>query len=448
MVNEAPAVAQICRLGHLFAKPATRLRRSRGHRPPRGSTVKVLYVSSVPSKHEFARIAERRRPGVQHVTYGMSESGFKFHTLIMEGLVSAGDCDVFSLVGRSVSRSTYAGGYWRPVTERDRKITTHHVGFLNIPVVKQVQVAIAIFLHTTAWLWRTRGERPRFILMDASYITVLPGVLLASSFTSARSAAIFADIYGYMGAVQDARDHQPVAHRVIRRFVARVYKRLHAFVLLTEQMDSVVNPGGKPHLVMEGLVDVTMREAVNGLEGKSPLPTVLYAGALRRQYGLENLVRGFQALERTDARLEIYGDGDYAPEIRKAALQDPRISYGGTLPNDEIVAREMRAWLLINPRPARQEFTQYSFPSKNMEYMVSGTPVLTTPLPGMPADYYNFVSIIDGDSSDAVSKALARELGRGLPDLHAQGHAAREFVLTRKNNIIQAARIITALEKS
>ena len=53
---------------------------------------------------------------------------------------------------------------------------------------------------------------------------------------------------------------------------------------------------------------------------------------------------------------------------------------------------------------------KYSFPSKNMEYMVSGTPVLTTRLPGMPMEYYPYVYFIEEESADGIAAAKEKEI--------------------------------------
>ena len=53
--------------------------------------MQILYISSVPSAQEFFRIKNRTRKNVNTAPYGMSESGFKFHTLIQEGLASRED---------------------------------------------------------------------------------------------------------------------------------------------------------------------------------------------------------------------------------------------------------------------------------------------------------------------------------------------------------------------
>lgn len=84
-------------------------------------------------------------------------------------------------------------------------------------------------------------------------------------------------------------------------------------------------------------------------------------GGVSKQYGLENLVKGFRKADLPDARLEIYGPGDYVQELSQIAAEDSRIFYGGMLLNAEIVEREMAATLLVNPRPTGEEYVKYSF---------------------------------------------------------------------------------------
>jgi glycosyltransferase involved in cell wall biosynthesis len=107
-----------------------------------------------------------------------------------------------------------------------------------------------------------------------------------------------------------------------------------------------------------------------------------------------------------------------------------------------VLRAEEKAWLLVNPRPADAEFTKYSFPSKNMEYLASGTPVLTTRLPGMPDEYYDHVLTIDGSSAEDVTTGLRDALALGPDELHRRGVRGKEFVLDQKNNVVQSRRII------
>jgi len=77
-----------------------------------------------------------------------------------------------------------------------------------------------------------------------------------------------------------------------------------------------------------------------------------------------------------------------------------------------------------------------------MEYMVSGTPVLTTRLPGIPKDYYDYIYIIDGNEKKDITNALKETLSLSREELHKKGLSAKKFVLENKNNITQAKRIL------
>ena len=114
--------------------------------------------------------------------------------------------------------------------------------------------------------------------------------------------------------------------------------------------------------------------------------------------------------------------------------------------NTEIVDKEQEAALLVNPRPTHEEFVKYSFPSKTMEYMASGTPVLTTRLPGMPKEYYPYVDFIEEESAAGIAAALKTVLAETDEELFQKGCVARDFVLDGRNNVVQAEKMLKMLE--
>ena len=116
--------------------------------------------------------------------------------------------------------------------------------------------------------------------------------------------------------------------------------------------------------------------------------------------------------------------------------------------SSQVVEKEMSATLLVNPRPTNEEYVKYSFPSKTMEYMASGTPVLTTALPGMPKEYYPHVFLIHEETPAGIAQALKDTLSRTDADLFRFGCKARAFVLKERNNIVQAGKILAMLEAS
>ena len=405
-------------------------------------TLEILYISSIPSPSEFNRIKTLFKSGF---IYGMNESGYKFHTLILDGMRSRKDVNITSVVGRSVSINTHKGLFWKKRKEqKEENLCYDHIGFVNIPLIKHIMVGAGFFFRTLKWLINTSGKE-RAIVLDGAYVTVHPFVFAARAFSKCHVSAIFCDIYEYMADVKDASSTEKVSllRRIVRTITTSMYRKLDSFVLLTEQMSPVVNKLNKPYIVMEGLVDSNMEEVPNRFEEKESPKTIMYAGALRAQYGLKNLVEGFMAYDDPNVRLSIYGAGDYSEDIAAAAEKDGRIHFGGMISLPEVVEKELYATLLVNSRPTDMEFARYSFPSKNMEYMASGTPLLTTRLPGMPQEYYEYVYTIDGNTPEDVTKALARVMSESSETLHEKGMSARRFVLDKKNNVVQSGRILS-----
>ena len=234
--------------------------------------------------------------------------------------------------------------------------------------------------------------------------------------------------------------------KLYRSLTNRVIAGCTDYVLLTEQMNARVNPTGKPHVILEGHADIAMAGRQPSANRKQHPRICLYAGSVQKIYGLENLVKGFLLADLPDTQLVIYGPGDYVEDLK--ALDDPRVRYGGMLLSSEIVEKEMEATLLVNPRPTDAEFVKYSFPSKTMEYMASGTPVLTTDLPGMPREYLSYVNLIRKETPEGVADALREVLSRSDEELMQQGLQARRFVLETRNNVVQAEKILTMLEST
>ena len=77
-------------------------------------------------------------------------------------------------------------------------------------------------------------------------------------------------------------------------------------------------------------------------------------------------------------------------------------AYGMTL------ACRMRKIPVVSIITDLPEYTKNSFPSKNMEYMVSRTPIMTTKLPGMPEKYDPYVYFIEDESPDGIANVLRK----------------------------------------
>lgn len=358
----------------------------------------------------------------------------KYHSLLIRGLAQNG-ARVCCFSGLPVNRAVTSRKWVSEKDEREGNAYFHYISTLNYPVFRQLMV----FFGTFFGVLQAKKDNETFAICDCLNLANAYGMTLAARLRKIPVVSVVTDL--------------PVMQRKSRIATSVnnwLFKKTDAFIILTEMMNQKVNHKHKPFIVLEGHVDADAPtpEKLIPYEVSDGVKTLLYAGSLKRIYGIDYLVKGFVKADIPDAQLRIYGDGDFKEELLSLCQKYPGVMYMGVKDNAHIVAQEQKASLLINPRPIAPEYTKYSFPSKNMEYMVSGTPLLTTKLPGMPEEYYPYVYFMGEETPDNAAEVLRSILDLPLEERQKKGKAAREFVLTNKSNVIQAKRILEFLKDS
>lgn len=363
-----------------------------------------------------------------HVKIKPAFQSQKYHRLLIEGLAANAKVDV--VANPPVNRSVLEEKILHLPEETEGGAHYTYIPAIRNPILKAIRVGFGTF-HRTAKL----GDRNSAVIVDCLNRIPALAALLAAKLTGKRCIGIVTDLPDMLGG---SKFSVGLANFVIRHCTG--------YVLLTEAMNEYLNKQGKPYVILEGHSDISMRDRIPSLEKKSSPRVCFYAGGVSRQYGLANLVEGFRMADVENAQLQIYGPGDYVEELQEIAKEDRRIFYGGMLLNTQIVEEEQKATLLVNPRPTDEEYVKYSFPSKTMEYMASGTPVLTTVLPGMPKEYYPYVYLLEDETAEGIAAKLKQVLLQSDGALFEKGCAARSFVLDTRNNIVQAGKILDMLK--
>jgi glycosyltransferase involved in cell wall biosynthesis len=202
-----------------------------------------------------------------------------------------------------------------------------------------------------------------------------------------------------------------------------------------------VPPGRR--VVVEGIFDPADDPVVDvPTEPGSDGFVVLYTGTLAARYGIVDLLKAFSALDRPDAVLWICGEGDARDQVEAMVRRDPRVRYFGQVPRARALALQRQASVLVNPRRPEGEFTKYSFPSKTMEYLASGRPIIMHDLPGIPPEYRDHLILPPTPDNDGLAAALREAASRPFDSLRDRGAAGRAFVLAQKSPQAQVARIL------
>ena len=379
--------------------------------------MRVIYIASIFDDD----CLKKRFDGKPVLPYAAN----KYNTLLFEGIAKNDiNTDVVSVV--PISRSIYKKAFFKGYTVTKDGVKIRYISQINLPVIKNIFNIFAGFFKTLF------APEDSVIIYDVLVVSVSIGAMLAAKIRGFKK----------LGIVTDLPKFQPISkNSVLQKMNEKLIAASDGYVFLTEKMNNEINKTNKPYIVLEGHANEDMKEKKHmPFDGNTK--NVIYAGTIDKIYGIELLCKAFLDIALPGEKLHIYGTGDYTEELSELAAENENILYHGNRTNSEIVDAELDATLLVNPRPTNEEYTNYSFPSKTLEYMASGSPVLSSRLGGIPKEYENYIFFFDENTQASLGAKMREILDLSPEKLAEKGNAARSFVLDRKNNIVQAAKII------
>lgn len=382
----------------------------------------ILYGFSNCSYHKYNEL-------FRDSTVMILQQAQKYHSLMIRGLKENGGT-VQCISGLPINRNFDKSLYIRGGNEVEDGVKFHYFGSINLPGFRQLILLFKAFFYTLC------HKNVDVAICDILNVSILIGMLIACRLRRIPIVGIVTDVPGKLAEKETS---------IINRIDAFFMHRLDGYVLLTQYMNKIVNPYNKPYVVIEGQVDSSMNNIPNELYDKCDPNILMYAGSIKKIYGIKKLTEAFIAVNRPDWVLDVYGDGDFRDELIEICKRHKNVRYKGIKLNKDIISAEVGSSLLVNPRPTDEEYVMYSFPSKNMEYMVSGTPLLTTHLPGMPDEYLPYIFLFENETLVGMTRTLNKILSIDDDILHRKGCDAKKFVINNKNQQKQAAKVLDLL---
>ncbi len=156
----------------------------------------------------------------------------------------------------------------------------------------------------------------------------------------------------------------------------------------------------------------TRRSARSATRGANDGPHLLYHGTLAYRYGIDLVVRAVHRLspEMPGLRMTIHGNGEYQSDLR--SLVDhldvaDRVGFSsGYLPTVELARMIGEADLAVVPY-RRDVFTDGILPTKLLEYVASGVPLVCTRTPAIEAHFApEMVSFVESEDLDGLAAAI------------------------------------------
>lgn len=393
-------------------------------------------MSNSCSAKKYKEICERR-------TREMIDPQQKFFRLLAKGLVSQDSVRVTVMPVLPLSASSYPQRVFHHEKESEEGINYDYLPFYNGRVLRYVTLFFLMFFHVLKWSRHVKDKKDSFLITDPLMMMASMPARMACSLMGIKTCALVTDVPVYVSYMRkDKKGLRKLISDIYNWVADRDVRKFDKYITLTESINQWVNRKNKPYLIVEGVADVNDTSISKEYDN-----VVMYAGGVYEMYGVKTLVDAFIRLNLPDVYLHIYGKGTYADEVECISEIHGNVKYMGCFSPDDIVNKEKHSLLLVNPRPCGEDFSKYSFPSKTMEYMLSGTPVVSTKLPGIPEEYFNYIYSFDGDTEDDIYRKLKELLVLDRKELREKGEKAHSFILNNKTNVQMASKIVNYLRQ-
>lgn len=357
--------------------------------------MKVLFIGSVVGKNRQDDVIKN------------SKTTFEFSAnVVQEKLLCAfrnlcNDFQVVSAAGIGSFPNAYKKAYFKGFKGKDEKIS--YVKFNNVWGIRNISRANAIKREIKRFV--NDKSQDKIIVIYSVHTPFLSALEYAKKKDSTiKTLMIVPDLPQYM----NLSKKKSLLYRIGKKYDIKKFNSLNKYVdsymLLTESMKELLPMQGKPYFVCEGIVED--KEFGSLQKNKAHEKCVVYTGKMSSVFGVVNLVKAFKLIEDKEYRLNLIGAGEDYEEIKKLSADDDRITVFGQVPASTAKEWINKAGVLVNPRLNDEEYTKYSFPSKTIEYLMSGNKVVAYKLDGMKEDYIKFLTVPLSDSIEDLKSAI------------------------------------------
>lgn len=371
-----------------------------------------------------------------------NRAGQMFQDELVAGLVRAGlDVDrVFSIEPvPGFPRARRLFGATGRVTTRSG-LPVRLLPFLNVRPFKTLTVGLATFVALTGWAWRNR-RRARIV--HVFNLTMPPGlaVWLAARLTGSFVTVSVLDVWKPGALVPDTW-----AHRADYLMLRALMPRFDGHMVVSPAIREDLLPGRRVCMIEGGVAPDRFRRVATEVRGTPDVFRVVLSGSLEAYNGVE-LALSAVALLPADVELVIAGTGTLAGHVREWAQHEPRVTYAGFLSFEDVLVLYRSADLLLNARLTKAIDTRYFFPSKLMELLASGTPVLSTCTGQVESEYGDVLYLLREETPAALAARILEIRSVDRDDRTRLGGRAREFMFREKTWERQGQRLAQYLRQ-
>jgi hypothetical protein len=241
---------------------------------------------------------------------------------------------------------------------------------------------------------------------------------------------------------EELRGFRAFVRNANNRLLKQLVAKLDLAFPITKEMAKDWLPSSIRYRVIEGIAPTCVARGTPIKSEPNKIPVILYTGQF--SYTLK-FVKLFTSLPRIDAKLVFIGRGPDEGELKAIADNDSRFVVRPFVTGEAFEQEFAAADFLLNPRDTSWDGGRYSFPSKLFDYMTRGRPILSTPIAGIPEEYFDcFIEICD-DNLEGFATSLERAIASSPAELERRVIIGETMLATSKSAKAVIGKVLEAM---
>lgn len=387
---------------------------------------------------------------IRNTTGNVEFAANKYQQLMIKGLKRT---QSHLTVLNSMYVNSFPRGFKKPIVRAHADMVNEtnandafiNTGFLNIFGIRHFSKYIHVKSEMKKWLRNHGNNRDNCVVGYSVFGEALDAFRdVKKSNSNVQTCLVVPDLPNYCRG----------SSKLYNRYLSYIDKKLgnyqifiDKYILFSKYMAEELKINENQYIVVEGICDDTFAEEEVQEISANKKTVLLYTGALEEKYGLITLLDAFEQLNKENIELHFCGSGTAEAQLQVKGAEDNRIVLHGKVSNAQATKLQKEADILVNPRTNEGIYTRFSFPSKTMEYLVSGTPMIGYKLDGIPDEYDQFITYINGPTVKDLADAINKMVAMGEESRADLGKRARAFIIEYKNPVAQMQRVEDFLKR-
>jgi hypothetical protein len=334
---------------------------------------------------------------------------------------------------------------WAHEVQFGNGIKVKLIPLINIYIIRDVLRAIYIYIYIICWGIKHFRDNRIILTYNLNVPPILP-LLVVARLTGARLVSILYDVAWpeslTLGFVRE------FAYKTLIKISTWCIPRLDGRIVITNSISERYAPNEHALLVDGGVTDLVIGRLFPLKIGEEKKEIdILFAGGLDEWNHIPLLLEMMNNNQDNRCRLWLVGDGRCRNKVIQATKVNARIRYFGVLGHHDLFQLYQKADILLNIRNTSDPAMKYHFPSKLLEILTVGKPVITTSIAHAAEEYGRYCFILDEETPQALFERIQAIMALSPEERLAFGLRARDYMLREHTWKRQGEKIRAYLEQ-